>query len=565
MPVKDHGSINQTVQDLVSAVNGEAGSSIAAAAIAGQAIVPSSITVPPPGGPYVSTAVPGGGDYSAAVRVAGGKPWFDWTSPVYGSAAPAAAASVNRIALLATIAAVVLANGGLMIGPPGNYHIDQALPINMGQANVGMIIAGAGEGVTTITQDTAATDVFQLGANSLEVADNIAIRDMTISATRYGLNLNNVLHGIFERLVITGGVSNVFTQGQCESNVYRNLQLLLASGRAFDARGNLNGGGAGGPLNLPENQKCRWEHIRIFGSGGLYAFDLDAGSLGGQQTSPACRIDHLIFESNTQNSMRLGHVGAFVSNITNEDHPSVDSTNVGILIDSGAGFIRLTDSTLGGQSNGHTYKYCIQQIDGILLMENVITGAGGASATADIYLGAGNLVSTLINVAVTDAAHLSYNHHRGMFINVLDSSGVPLNLSAGAAFVAGLAARFPANGITGFGSMVMAQDLRRSLQVIAWAATVTPDPTQGEIIEINPITGSFTIANPATPVLGQVMTFRLVHDNTGGNYVIAWGNAYKRAGGAFVFTVGVNALDTITYECNSSNQWMEVGRAQNLS
>jgi hypothetical protein len=52
MPVKDHGSINQTVSDLVSAVNGEAGTGVAAAALGGANLAVQSITVSP-SGPYV--------------------------------------------------------------------------------------------------------------------------------------------------------------------------------------------------------------------------------------------------------------------------------------------------------------------------------------------------------------------------------------------------------------------------------------------------------------------------------------------------------------------------------
>src|ERR1035437_5644802 len=47
-PVRDHGVIHQTIEDILNAINGEAGAGIAGKSLAGQDIVGNSLTI----GPY---------------------------------------------------------------------------------------------------------------------------------------------------------------------------------------------------------------------------------------------------------------------------------------------------------------------------------------------------------------------------------------------------------------------------------------------------------------------------------------------------------------------------------
>jgi hypothetical protein len=78
-PVRDHGVIHQTIEDILNAINGEAGAGIAGAALAGQNIVANSVSVGPyrsilPGVPGAAIAVPSGFSVGA-LQDNGGEKW----------------------------------------------------------------------------------------------------------------------------------------------------------------------------------------------------------------------------------------------------------------------------------------------------------------------------------------------------------------------------------------------------------------------------------------------------------------------------------------------------------
>lgn len=68
----------------------------------------------------------------------------------------------------------------------------------------------------------------------------------------------------------------------------------------------------------------------------------------------------------------------------------------------------------------------------------------------------------------------------------------------------------------------------RSVQPIAYAATITPDAGSGtdQVVNVGTLTGNITINNPTgSPVDGQIIRFRLAQDATGGR-TITWGAGY---------------------------------------
>lgn len=622
-----------------TATSVEAGSGATPFALQGD-VATRSLTVLPTG-PYTSTAVAGGADYSKNVRMAGPDPWFDVTHPAYGAKGDgttndtaAIQLAINAAHAVTTGLGVVMfpngnflistalttyanvsfltrggtitgagstsvtpwlngafnvrdygakldgatddttsiqnainaavANIGTVLIPNGNAKITAALSVSMTVVNKGITICGISEGYSTITQATAGADIFQLGTTSAEAGDDIRIRDLALNGGRYGLNLNNCLHGIFERLTIgiTGGqTSNIFLQGQNESHIFRNLQLLLASGPAIDGNGNLNGGGAGGPLNSPETSKSQFTHIRVYGSTGTYAVNIDAGSLGGQQTSLELEFDHIICESNTKGSLRFGHVSnTTVRHLSNEDNIVGNNTYTGVLLDTGVGTVKFEACFLAGTRAGVTYKYGMDHTDGILTLIGCMFGSGGGAATADLHLA--GIGATVINCSITDIAHLvvatSTTGAKSVFLNLTDTSGLPLAAPGASLNAVGVP------GTNGFGTLQLVKDLRRSVQVPSFATPLTIDATAGEEVEIA-YTSSFTLNAPTNAVQGQVLTLRLTHDNTAGAYVITWNAVFKRAGGAFANTNSANAQDTITFMYNSSAQWEEIGRAINIS
>lgn len=85
-------------------------------------------------GPYTATAVAGGADYKGAVRIDGGKPWYDITHPNY--AAPIDGTTDSGVAVNAAMAAASAAGGGVVVVPPTasmNYALSTRL---VGQSNV---------------------------------------------------------------------------------------------------------------------------------------------------------------------------------------------------------------------------------------------------------------------------------------------------------------------------------------------------------------------------------------------------------------------------------------------
>lgn len=82
--------------------------------------------------------------------------------------------TIDTTAIRNAISAVQGAGGKLLIFPPGTYLIDGELTV----AFSGLNIVGAGEGVTTIKQSTAATGIFNLNG-----AYSFSIQDLTLTST----------------------------------------------------------------------------------------------------------------------------------------------------------------------------------------------------------------------------------------------------------------------------------------------------------------------------------------------------------------------------------------------
>jgi hypothetical protein len=90
-------------------------------------------------------------------------------------------------------------------------------------------------------------------------------------------------------------------------------------------------------------------------------------------------------------------------------------------------------------------------------------------------------------------------------------------------------------------------------QTVAYASSITPNPTLGEDIKVGVLTGNITINNVAAPVTGQRMRLILTQDATGGR-TVAWGTAYD-----IVTTIaagaGVRTSWPLVYD---GTKWLEV-------
>ena len=95
-------------------------------------------------------------------------------------------------------------------------------------------------------------------------------------------------------------------------------------------------------------------------------------------------------------------------------------------------------------------------------------------------------------------------------------------------------------------------------QVIAYAATITPDVLAGKIVQVGQLTGAITVNAPTNPFLGAELIFVFEQDGTGSR-VVTWNAAFNAptdAGGAANETGSVHFI----YD-DSSSAWVQVGGA----
>ena len=108
-------------------------------------------------------------------------------------------------------------------------------------------------------------------------------------------------------------------------------------------------------------------------------------------------------------------------------------------------------------------------------------------------------------------------------------------------------------------------DNSRGIQVIAYAATVTPIPYQGGTVKLGTITGNLTLAqpvssggNPSGYYPDQELTFILPVDATGG-YTLAFGAKFALAGPVPTLTANTEPRISFRYDIES-DLWREVAR-----
>lgn len=62
-------------------------------------------------------------------------------------------------------------------------------------------------------------------------------------------------------------------------------------------------------------------------------------------------------------------------------------------------------------------------------------------------------------------------------------------------------------------------------QAVAYASTITIDPTAGAVVQVGALTGNLTIAAPTSPQNGDTLCICLKQDATGGR-TVAWNAAF---------------------------------------
>lgn len=96
------------------------------------------------------------------------------------------------------------------------------------------------------------------------------------------------------------------------------------------------------------------------------------------------------------------------------------------------------------------------------------------------------------------------------------------------------------------------------------AGNVTPDATASNNFEYR-LTGNLVLGNPAGPVSGQVLNFRLKQDATGGR-TITWPGKFKFAGGeAPALSIAAGAVDLLSAYYNQTDDRYECAIVQGLA
>lgn len=92
-----------------------------------------------------------------------------------------------------------------------------------------------------------------------------------------------------------------------------------------------------------------------------------------------------------------------------------------------------------------------------------------------------------------------------------------------------------------------------NLQSVPWAASITPDPSLGEVIVVGTIGGAFTIQNPSVNVPGSILEFHFQQPATG-MAAPSWG-AYYQADASTHVSLVANSRSTVRFRCLTSTFW----------
>lgn len=92
-----------------------------------------------------------------------------------------------------------------------------------------------------------------------------------------------------------------------------------------------------------------------------------------------------------------------------------------------------------------------------------------------------------------------------------------------------------------------------TVQNVAYASAITPDPTLGEVVVIAPLSGDITVNNPASAVIGQILEFHFVQGVSGGGRV-SFGSHYQ-SGGAAQVALTPSTRTMVRFRCLSSTFW----------
>lgn len=329
----------------------------------------------------------------------------------------------DTLALQRTIDAAVAGGGGIVQVDPGTYKLTAPLHLAMGAPGISVRLLGASAMACTFVQADPSQDVIQIGATDLDVAERLHLSDVSLVGGHYGLNLNNALDCVIERVRINGPLIGIYLQGTNEGHTIRQCQIEGGTQHGIYA-GAANGGSLTAPLNLPEVQKCLFEQNRLSSTLTGVAFVLTAGWLGAQQVSGHNVLRETLFEGNQHGALAIDWASdTLIDGLSTEDALDTDNAYDSVAIGPSATvYLR----RLYLVSGVHRPRYAVHILGGhASIAESLIVGG----ATADIYV-EGDM--TLADTYVTAATAVQFvnltQRARCIIAGVRDGGGTPITI-----------------------------------------------------------------------------------------------------------------------------------------
>lgn len=100
---------------------------------------------------------------------------------------------------------------------------------------------------------------------------------------------------------------------------------------------------------------------------------------------------------------------------------------------------------------------------------------------------------------------------------------------------------------------ISAAPAAQAVQSLAYASSITPDPSSGEVISIGTLSGDIVINNPTISTPGQLLEFHF-QQPVGGGRAVTFGSYFQQGGSAMVARSS-SAWSTVRYRCLTSTFW----------
>lgn len=473
--------------------------------------------------------------------------------------------------------------------PPGDYQIASTVRTSFtaNTANLGLIegLGGrfyctipliAGTGTIEITPDTNYGTVTGVGTSFVAQLQEgyhikVASRDYTVlsivSNTEARIYENDVTVGAGTSFEIAPPMISFFAQANVRRAVFRGIKVV--SGTAYSAGALFQILGRNGTTQ-------NWDGFVVdtFNGSGAICTSLELGrgvfegtisniEVGAIETSATHPIVKVMDTYGTGDSSSI-----FFYN------PNIRGGRIGIYSTIGDIYI-YGGTAINAQREGLRMRNFSGQISGFHVENNWL----GAGSLADGQSGIFVEVSRPATVSSVYGVNASgYQKHAvGTYcISDLNLIGCSMSGSSGtesAHYIQGLATgtvNIVGGGNTLPTTVPVALQRFRALRTepnllqlrqnfYTMGATVTPNLSQGSLVDIATITGPFTIANPTgiTPAIGMRLAIYLRAEATGG-YAITFGSDYSTVS---ALSTTINKQTNIEFQYGANSKWNELYRS----